>query len=110
MVVNIIKACYRVILLWDFQCFITVPPLNACGRRIGVIAAITRQISRRAADDPADYEPTLIGKSLPTKNNQALLRLQSQSRINLKPTATDYKRFFLQYSEWQISNLSCKFL
>ena len=28
------------------QCFTTVPPLNACGRRIGVIAAITRQIGR----------------------------------------------------------------
>ena len=39
----------------------TVQPEAACGRRIGAIAAITRQIGRmrrRAADAPADYEPT----------------------------------------------------
>ena len=44
----------------------TVPPAAACDRRIGVIAAIIRQIGRmrptrgrRAADAPADYDSTL---------------------------------------------------
>ena len=46
--------------VWDFQRVTTVTPSAACGRRIGVIAAITRQIGRmrptRVWRNAADYE------------------------------------------------------
>ena len=80
MIVNIIKARYRVLLYEDCLCFTTVPPSAARGRRVGMITVITRQIGRDARPTsavPADALPT----SLPTMNGiMHLLLLHKRGR------------------------------
>ena len=45
--------------------------LNACGRRIGVIAAITRQIGRRAADYERHNAFLVLSQMRPTRGRRS---------------------------------------